>query len=1044
MYVRRLKLKFGAKSMTAPRAASFGGSWKFPIGQFFKRQSYITSHFSRCTLVEQIYYKYITLGMEISNDLSSEISKTVSALATVFSPSDNSARENANRYLTELQRHPLAWQMADQLLSSSRSSHTHIKNENEAHVYFFAAQTIHVKCRADIAQLDAGQLPSLRESLMSHLLHFLSSDRNQAIVTRLTMALCSLAVQMNWTSIVDDLLGNIQQQADQMVYLVLDIFTLLPEEATSDRLLVQNEQNRQDYISILVQAAPQILKYIYYCIVRDDASTKLKEQVLRCLISWVRYISPPPRLLQDSPLVDWLFQILQITQEDRLKMNDVFDLAVDATVDVLRCYPSTSQECIGLVQKIIPLVMALGDPNLYSPFQRAVADEDEDSMRAYCRIFTEMGESYISLILHYEDMNQAALVDLILACSALPDNDIAAITLNFWYQFITGIEDIEPYQYRQVLIDNFVPQITRLVLICTSLLRYPDDIDSLPDDRADDIHRNRFYVTDTLEDCCRLLGEKTILQSIGSKLQQEIQTAHHGQNINNWYDIEACLKALTSSSRYIPFDENLYIPYAMRFIPTIPATITHLRVTSNLLVGAYSMWLNANPEFLQPVLPFLCQGLLSSKCAPSAALAIKKLCQNCNSQLALGDSVMELYAGILQAQQQQHNLLDLKDELEVFEGACRAISCQMDDLARSSRSNDVKLYINRVVEPIGSQLMAVARNSSIGPKQAVAVVERLTVVIRFLQIPDTGTSQMCSRSQFLVDLMTQCWSALDYLSSKFTDFTMAEKLCRLHKHCLRECGPSSYKVLLKQLCDQISRGFAVSRQSPYLYAASVCVAEFSQDPSCTQTVYEMIIEMVKTSFAHLANPEDFKNHPDVVEEFFFLGSRMIQHWPQIFVGSPLFKPFLHASTIGMKQDHKDANRGCLTFLENTLAYGLVLQTKDTSPKPDEAARGNFEHSMGLEGKAIAVNLILSLIGDLPCYRISAKSGSISGILINLNKLCPGLFLEWIKSPLSKVNRSQQALLLNAISNHSSRDDLIVAIQKFAEVCERSRKMGGVI
>lgn len=1000
--------------------------------------------------------------MEISNDPNIERNKCLSALSTVFNPSDPNARESADRYLTAMQRHPVAWQVSDELLSSSKNiTHNHDHHHDHGtHVYFFAAQTIHVKCRADIAQLDESQLPSLRDSLMSHLLHFLHIQHSQAIVTRLAMALCALAVQMHWTTIVDDLLGNIiiqEQENHDRVHLVLEMVTLLPEEATTDRLLLTREQSRHDFISMLFQSSSQILSFLHYCVSKQNNvnAIKRKEQVLRCLLSWVRYITPPPKTVQESPLIDWIFQILNMNNDhqsndndddDNNNAGDIFDLSVDAIVEIIRCYPSNNRESVGLVHKIIPLVMALGDPNAKTPFQRAIEEEDEDGMRAYCRIFTEMGESYMSLILHYEDLNQTSLVDLILACSALPDNDIASITLNFWYQFITGLEDIEPYEYRQMQIDNFAPQIHKLVLICTSLLRYPEDIDSLLEDRVDDIHRNRFYVTDTLEDCCRLLGGHVVLQSIGTRLQQELQRVQQ-QSLSAWHDIEACIKALTSASRYIPHDEMTVIPYTMRLIPTLPATVIHLRITSNFFVGAYSMWLNANPEYLQPILPFLAQGLSEPKCASSSALAIKQLCQSCSSQLALGDSVLELYSGILHAQQQQQlNAMDLRDELEVFEGACRAVSRQMGELVKTSRSDDISSYINRVVEPIGAQLMAVASNNAIGPKQAVAVVERLTVVIRFLQVPDAVSNHNLSRSQFLIDLMTQCWSALDHLSTKFTDFTMAEKLCRLHKHCLRECGSVAYKPSFEKLCNHLTRAFTVSRQSPYLYAASVCVAEFNKDPTCVQRLYEMIEDMSKTSFSLLASPDDFKNNPDVVEELFFLGSRMVQHCPHIFVSSPLFHPFLQGATIGMKQDHRDANRGALNFLENALIFGLILQGGGGTRQEhqDGMSRKNLENAFGQEGEKIASNLILSLLGDLPCYRIATKNGSISGILLRIYKLCPGLLLEWIKVPLSKIHHSQQTMLLNALSGHHSQDDFDASVKKFADICIRSRKMGGAI
>ena len=109
-------------------------------------------------------------------------------------------------------------------------------------------------------------------------------------------------------------------------------------------------------------------------------------------------------------------------------------MAVDVVVELLRTYPSDQKENEGLVQGIIPRVMALGqqqqeqqgnppNQNNTSSFEKSIHEEDEDGMRGYCRIFTKMGESYLSLILSHEEMNQHALVELVLRCSAIPDKD---------------------------------------------------------------------------------------------------------------------------------------------------------------------------------------------------------------------------------------------------------------------------------------------------------------------------------------------------------------------------------------------------------------------------------------------------------------------------------------------------------------------------------------------------------------------------------------------------------------------------------------------
>ncbi len=136
-------------------------------------------------------------------------------------------RHAADQYLIAFQRAPVAWQLADKLLSFQ----THINANASAsgangtasasatatdlslvtQVHFFAAQTLHVKCRSDILQLDPSMLPSLRDSLMVHLSNFIqkSHNTNTVVITRLAMTLCSLAVQMQWTDIIDNLLSKV-------------------------------------------------------------------------------------------------------------------------------------------------------------------------------------------------------------------------------------------------------------------------------------------------------------------------------------------------------------------------------------------------------------------------------------------------------------------------------------------------------------------------------------------------------------------------------------------------------------------------------------------------------------------------------------------------------------------------------------------------------------------------------------------------------------------------------------------------------------------
>jgi transportin-3 len=159
---------------------------------------------------------------------------------------------------------------------------------------------------------------------------------------------------------------------------------------------------------------------------RDVATT---EAVLSCLQSWIRIVDMSPSLLQNSMLLPWIFDYL-LTDST----NGGYEMAVDVAVELMRSYTSEHEDNSGLIQAIVPRVMALGgiDATMggggeingnrgLSSFEKAIREEDEDGMRGYCRIFTEMGEAYLSLILSHEELNQEVLVELVLKCAGIPD-----------------------------------------------------------------------------------------------------------------------------------------------------------------------------------------------------------------------------------------------------------------------------------------------------------------------------------------------------------------------------------------------------------------------------------------------------------------------------------------------------------------------------------------------------------------------------------------------------------------------------------------------
>jgi len=282
---------------------------------------------------------------------------------------------------------------------------------------------------------------------------------------------------------------------------------------------------------------------------------------------------------------------------------------------------------------------------------------------------------------------------------------------------------------------------------------------------------------------------------------------------------------------------------------------------------------------------------------------------------------------------------------------------------------------------------------------------------------------------------------LDAVSQKYPrDFNCGEKLCRLHKHSLRECGPVHYAPLLESLVEQTVKNFGLSLSSPYLYLASIIVSEYGRNAAHSKLLYDMVASLASAVFNTLRTTDDFTAHPDVVEEFFFMAGRMINYCPSPLVQSPLLNSLLQCAALGMKLYHRDANRGTLNFLESTVSYSLKLRLSgpslDANGQADMAA---LERAILAEGQPLVINLAQSLLGDLPAYRLDSGSGSIAGVLFYLNQLCPDLLMQWIQPPLTTAPEHAKSAFLVALHNRVAREEFNSSVRRFTAVCERSRK-----
>jgi transportin-3 len=939
-----------------------------------------------------------------SENVDEELRRIHLALNAVFSPQSQqpsdqwwSQRQQADRYLTSFQNAAVSWMVCDRLLLESDAAASSDKAVQQQR-RFFAAQTLHKKCCNDIYELPAEALPQLRDSLLAHLQRYatdsLAPNGHEALTMRLAMCVSVLAVQMGWTTIVNDLLGNPS-------HLAVATFVLrsLPEECASDRLVLLDDSNRYRMRDHLVSTAPLVFSYFM-----TNMQERSVPRALKAFHIWIRFVPVHSSSIAETPLLAASIQAL--TQPTYL------EVAADVVVEILRMYPSHHYGNESLVQRMVPALSQL-------PLDEALRSDDEDVLRAYCRIITEMGESYMSMILSNQYKEAAKLVEWVLRCSGIADPDIAGISLHFWYRMVMDLESIEPFEWRQELVDFYTTYLLKLIDVCVgSLMRYPGDINELSDDRVEDLHNHRFYVSETVEDCCQLLGGHIVLRQVGRLLQEEVEKVA-GRQQTEWQGLESCLACLSALHRFVPNDETEFLPFCFNLIPQLPAEIRPLRITACEMIGKFAAFLATHPELLQPLLPYLAQSLCTPETASAAAVAIKELCECSNQNFSIAEPVLQLYEEIAA----QPGRLELNDELQILEGVCRALSRSIQD----TRS-DGKAFLARLAQPVGNRLAAAVADVNSPPARIGAEIDRLTVIVRSLAVPFREPSQ-----HPIVGLLQSSWSLLATSTNRFPgDHVLAERTCRLHKHSLRTCGARAYAPMFDALVQQLVTSFQKSLQSPFLYAASICITEYYKDPAYTQRLFDMVAAMTNTVFSFLRNLTEFTNHPDVVEEFFYLMGRMVAYCPDPVMKSPLLLPLFQGAVVGMQLDHPGASKGTLKFLETTVSHGVQLRQQQTNRE----SLASLEHVLAQQGQAIVRNLVRALMGDLPVY-----SNQIPEILFKLNVLAPSQLTQWLTTAFGSAALPERVMkdFICALDTGLARDEFNLAVHAFQSACERERR-----
>ncbi|CAH1174165.1 unnamed protein product [Phaedon cochleariae] len=893
----------------------------------------------------------------------------ISAVSALYNNPDRSEKERASQWLLELQKSVHAWTVADELL--------HLKRDIES--CYFAAQTMRTKIHQSFHELPQEVHNSLRDSLLDHI-NQINDATSTVIVTQLCVALADLALQMpSWQNPMLDLINRFSQNN---IWPLLEILTVFPEELES-RSVRLGENRRLEVLEDMKICAPTVNEFLKHCSNlysnnwQDHVQINVK--ILRCFTSWVSVGAIRLNDLAENVVINRAFEILNFKpQEDKRTLAGAFhEAATDCVCTLLLCLEDNNN------QMVLENYLFNNIVNLDVPYHLSVANEDQGKSMDYCRLFTELAESFLEKIISNSGHNQThyavKILDLVLMCVGHHDYEVAEITFNLWY-----VLSEELYQKNnKELTELFRPYVERLVTALCRHCQMEPDCDGLLED-GDDFKDFRGKVSDLIKDVVFIVGSSSCFRQMFVNLQASGVT---------WDASEASLFIMQAVAKNVLPTENEVVPKVVEAILNVPET-THLAVkyTSVLLLGELCEWIEKHPDTLDPVLNFLVCCLSQQGVGAAAAVALQNICATCNEHMPRHVPIL------LQLLQQVDTFAITNNAVIGLLKGVASIVGRMPTPAETTRAMRelCLMQLNPVCQLIDGDTVPV-RGARTDP---VLWLDRLSSVLRHVNVNvREGEPHPCK------PVVLEVWPVLSRTFDKYqSDLRIMERCCRSVRFMLR-CVSQRARELLDQLVGQMVRIYGLYKHSCFLYVGSILVDEYAADAACVRGLLDMLQAFLEPTFQVLQEENGLRQHPDTVDDFFRLCARFMQRTPTAFLQCSSLVHILQCALLASTLDHKEANMSVMKFF-----YDLVNQGQSDKSRADyEERQALVRRILDEYGQQLVSNLVHSCVFYLHSYMLS----EVADVFVQLLDFDREKTGEWLARGLESLPKHGHAGIVTA-------------------------------
>lgn len=876
------------------------------------------------------------------------------ALQALYGNSSSSEREKANVYLLNLQKSVHAWNIADQLLMGNADLNSSL----------FGAQMIRNKILYSFHELPPDVCPALYESLLQHLKN-VDKNSNPVVITQLCLAMVDLCIQMStWKNPV----ANFFSQTNELPpHIVIELLSYFPEEIDRKpmRLGTIRRNEIYDQFSSSASTVNDLLEMYMISEQRNEVILK----IIMCMSSWLTVGIADLSNILNRIVLNKLFEMLKNPPDVIFQQNEGIECKIH----------DAASDCICLLLQYIKVKNADLFENVASlegAYHLSVARESTEKSINYCRIFTDLGDSYLPLMVRETKPRSPHFsikaLDLVLTCVGHHDYEVAMVTFRLWYALSEHLYSINDDD----LSNEFKPYIERLLTsLCRQVQMEPDHEGLLED--SDDFKIFRVKVTEVIKDVIFIVGSARCFRQMFMSLQMPDLT---------WDQIEAHLYIMTAIARNLLPDENDVVPKAVNAILQIPST-THIAVqySAVLLIGELCEWFDVHPEHLFTALDFIVGALQQSQLANAAATALHNIC--CVSKYKLKDNFAPLMQIIRSLQRlnldNEHNISLIGGIMSVMsELPVEQITPVMKEICWQHTSQIFQLIENKT---------EIKKGTSTDP---ITWLDRIAAIFRFTNATTNGVEN--PSAPVLNEMLPLFIQILNHYQS---DGRIMERCCRCLRFAIR-CVGKSGSFVVEPLAKELVILYSNHQHSCFMYLGSILVDVYGKNCENWNILLQMVEAFIAPTFALLKDPKGLQNHPDTIDDLFRLCSRFMQKLPIAFLQSPCMVSLLECALASVSLDHKDANASVMKFFHEILNF----DDKDEDVEKHTVRKQVVTQILERCGETLVYNMIHAIVYTLQTSQIS----EISDVLLDILHFDRPITIKWIKTVVEQLPKQTSA------------------------------------